>query len=68
MSAVEGKADIPGSAANVRKADIGQPLLANSERFQIIFQQLHRERVVSWPTPPIALDAAHQPVTSERAR
>ena len=34
---------------------------ARSECFQILLKQLHRQRVVCWPTPPIAIDAADQP-------
>jgi hypothetical protein len=33
-----------------------------SERFDIIFNQLDGQRVVFRPTPPIALDAADQPL------
>jgi len=33
-----------------------------SECFQVILDQLHRQRGVSWPAPAIALNAADQPL------
>ena len=35
---------------------------ARSECFQILLKQLHRQRVVCWPAPAIALNAADQPL------